>query len=96
MKVNTSAAGKVKFASAHDLPRSFGTRWAPRVMPIMLQQLRRHESFDTTLRYYVRQDSENMADTTWAAAESTESGVVNSSVISTGGQKPEGPQSFVG
>ena len=96
VKVNTSAAGKVKFASAHDLPRSFGTRWGPRVMPIMLRQLMRHESIDTTLRYYVGHDAVSMADTIWATAESTESGVVNSGVISTGGQETEGPQSLVG
>ena len=40
---------KVKYASAHDLRRSFGQRWAARVMPQILMQLLRHESIDTTI-----------------------------------------------
>ena len=42
-----------KFASAHDLRRAFGTRWAARVKPATLQLLMRHESIETTLKYYV-------------------------------------------
>ncbi len=45
--------GRNKFASAHDLRRSFGERWAARLMPQALMELMRHESIDTTLRYYV-------------------------------------------
>jgi integrase len=45
--------GRNKFATAHDLRRSFGERWADRVMPQVLMVLMRHESIDTTLRYYV-------------------------------------------
>jgi len=45
--------GRKKFASAHDLRRSFGERWAARLMPQALMELMRHESIDTTLRYYV-------------------------------------------
>ena len=33
VKVNTDQRGRIKYASAHDLRRSFGERWAPRVMP---------------------------------------------------------------
>ena len=43
----------VKFASTHDLRRSFGERWASRLMPTDLMALMRHESIETTLRYYV-------------------------------------------
>ncbi len=68
VKVNTSAKGKIKFASAHDLRRAFGARWSTRVMPIVLQQLMRHESIDTTLRYYVGRDAEATADAVWEAA----------------------------
>ena len=46
-----------KFATAHDLRRSFGERWAPRVMPQVLMELMRHESIETTLRYYVGQNA---------------------------------------
>ena len=42
-----------KFASAHDLRRSFGDRWADRVMPVVLRELMRHRSIETTLRFYV-------------------------------------------
>ncbi len=39
-----------KYASAHDLPRSFGTRWASRVKPATLQLLMRQKSTETTLK----------------------------------------------
>ncbi len=57
-----------KFASAHDLRRSFGEKWSKLVMPIVLQQLMRHESIETTLRYYVGQNAESTADAVWEAA----------------------------
>ena len=66
-KVNDKPKMKVKFASAHDLRRSFGSRWAIRVMPVVLQQLMLHGSIDTTLRYHVGQDAEATADAIWAA-----------------------------
>ena len=58
---------KKKYASAHDLRRAFGTRWAERVMPAVLQTLMRHESIETTLRYYVGANAERTAETCWAA-----------------------------
>ena len=54
-----------KFASAHDLRRSFGTRWAARVKPATLQLLMRHRSIQTTLKYYVEQDADEVADELW-------------------------------
>lgn len=57
-----------KYASAHDLRRTFGEKWSKVVMPVVLQQLMRHESIDTTLRYYVGQNAESTADTVWEAA----------------------------
>ncbi|MEX2310641.1 MAG: tyrosine-type recombinase/integrase [Pirellulales bacterium] len=60
-----------KFASAHDLRRAFGFRWAIRVMPAVLQQLMRHADVQTTMKYYVGQDAEAMADAVWAAAGNT-------------------------
>ncbi len=56
-----------KFASAHDLRRSFGTRWASRVKPATLQLLMRHRSIETTLKYYVDQDADEIADELWRA-----------------------------
>lgn len=68
VKVRTDPSGgkEVKYASAHDLRRSFGARWARRVMPADLKELMRHESIDTTLRFYVGQDAERTAETCWA------------------------------
>jgi integrase len=54
-----------KFASAHDLRRAFGTRWAPKVKPATLQLLMRHRSIDTTLKYYVAQDADDVGDELW-------------------------------
>ncbi|MBT6156259.1 MAG: site-specific integrase [Planctomycetaceae bacterium] len=59
--------GKVKYASAHDLRRSFGERWAPRVMPQVLMELMRHESIETTLKYYVGRNAETTAAALYAA-----------------------------
>jgi len=56
-----------KFASAHDLRRAFGQRWAGRVMPTVLRELMRHEDISTTMKYYVGQNAEDTADTLWAA-----------------------------
>jgi integrase len=69
VKVATGQNGKVKYASAHDLRRSFGERWAARVMPVVLQQLMRHESIETTLRYYVGRNAQSTADVLWEAHE---------------------------
>jgi len=67
VKVNTSPAGKVKYASAHDLRRSFGTRWSSRLMPAALQKLMRHQSINTTMRFYVMQDAFTLSEELWAA-----------------------------
>lgn len=68
VKLNTNAKnGKVKFASAHDLRRSFGERWSRRVMPQVLKELMRHKSIDTTMKFYVGQNAEKTADALWLA-----------------------------
>lgn len=41
------------FASAHDLRRAFGQRWAQIVPPMILRDLMRHSSVETTEKYYV-------------------------------------------
>ncbi len=56
-----------KFATTHDLRRSFGTRWAARVKPATLQKLMRHADIKTTMDYYVRQDADDIADELWAS-----------------------------
>ncbi len=60
-----------KYASAHDLRRSFGTRWAPKVRPATLQLLMRHESIETTLKYYVAQDADDIASELWSQHSAT-------------------------
>jgi integrase len=60
---------RVKYASAHDLRRSFGARWAVRVMPQVLMELMRHEKIETTLKYYVGKNAEATADAVYEAFE---------------------------
>ncbi|HBL43400.1 hypothetical protein [uncultured Gimesia sp.] len=58
---------KPRFASAHDLRRSFGERWAMKVMP---QPLMRHESMETTLKFYAGLNGEKIAEAVWNADQS--------------------------
>jgi integrase len=59
--------GEPVFASAHDLRRSFGFRWAKRVMPPILQKLMRHRDIHTTLTFYARATDDEVGDAVWAA-----------------------------
>jgi integrase len=71
-KVVTNKA-EGKYAGAHDLRRAFGTRWAKRVMPAVLQRLMRHAEVSTTMKYYVATSAADVADELWeqyGAAES--------------------------
>lgn len=54
-----------KTATAHDLRRSFGTRWALKVHPIVLQRLMRHADIQTTMTYYVHLDADAVSDELW-------------------------------
>jgi integrase len=65
----TGKVFKVKHASDHDLRRSFGERWAYLVEPLVLMQMMRHESIETTLRFYVGKNSQKTAEALWAAHE---------------------------
>lgn len=58
-----------KYASAHDLRRSFGERWASKVMPQVLRELMRHESIETTMRYYVGRNAQATAAVLWDACK---------------------------
>ncbi len=62
---------KPKFASAHDFRRSFGTRWASKATPAILQQMMRHAEISTTMGFYVTQNAETMADAIWSAFGAT-------------------------
>lgn len=54
-----------KFASAQDMRRSFGSRWALRVHPFVLKQMMRHRSLETTLAYYADIDTDEIAAHIW-------------------------------
>ncbi len=74
-KVRTSdRSGKPKFASAHDLRRAFGYRWAQRLKPHELMLLMRHESIQTTMTFYIGQQSDDAAESIWG---NTDAGVAN-------------------
>ena len=62
--VTDSAKGR--HATAHDLRRSFGSRWAKKVMPATLQLLMRHSSINTTMGYYVSIAADDVAADLWA------------------------------
>ena len=63
---------KVKFASAHDLRRSFGTRWAKRLMPAQLMVLMRHENVNTTMKFYVDVPANELAEELWTFTQQLE------------------------
>src|SRR5690606_19898698 len=67
VKVGVGPTGKIKHASLHDFRRSFGERWCTRVMPQILQELMRHESIDTTLRFYATANAQRTAAVLWEA-----------------------------
>jgi integrase len=75
---------RVKYASAHDLRRAFGERWAARIMPAQLRELMRHESIETTLRYYVGTNAERTADACWDAFERMPAGADPAPVVQNG------------
>jgi integrase len=55
----------LEYATAHDLRRSFGKRWSLRVKPVLLQQLMRHRNLDTTTKYYVDHDADDISELLW-------------------------------
>lgn len=56
---------QARYATAHDLRRSFGDRWAQKVMPAVLKELMRHRDIATTMGYYVGRSAEQTADVVW-------------------------------
>lgn len=54
-----------KYASAHDLRRTFGTRWSKRVQPVELKEMMRHRDIQTTMAYYVGQNAQSLAQSLW-------------------------------
>jgi integrase len=60
-----------KFASAHDLRRAFGKRWAAKLPPHQLKEVMRHASINTTLAYYVGDDALDTANAMWSTLGNT-------------------------
>jgi len=59
---------KPRFASAHDLRRSFGERCSLKVMPDVLMLFMRHaNNIDTTMKYYVGRNGQKAAEVIWGA-----------------------------
>lgn len=56
---------KGKAGSAQDFRRSFGTRWAQKVMPMTLQKLMRHSDISTTLKFYIGLSSADAGRELW-------------------------------
>jgi integrase len=59
---------------AGDFRLAFRERWVSRAMLEQLQELMRHESIETTLRYYVGRNAERTADVCWDAFERAQAG----------------------
>lgn len=58
-----------KTATAHDLRRAFGTRWAQRVTPAVLQVLMRHADIHTTLQFYVEIETSELSEKLWQGGD---------------------------
>ena len=78
--VTDKAAGR--YATAHDLRRSFGSRWARRVTPAILRDLMRHSSVTTTMTYYVDQTAEDVGDVLRSALGNKSGNNAGSAVVS--------------
>lgn len=63
---------KQKYASIQDLRRTFGNRWARRVMPMVLKDLMRHETILTTESYYVELEASQTSAILWSAHEKSQ------------------------
>ena len=63
--------GKPKYASAHDLRRSFAQGLAYRVRPAVLKLAMRHKSHLTTDKFYVGADAQAAAEAMWQASGSS-------------------------
>lgn len=62
-----------RHATCHDFRRSFGDRWARRLMPADLKELMRHKSIETTMKYYVGRNVDDISARLHAAECSTSS-----------------------
>lgn len=78
-----------KFASAHDLRRSFGTRWSKQQMPAVLMKLMRHADIGTTMGFYVDQQADEIAADLWSKHQAGELSNTFSDTLSEEGHPKE-------
>jgi len=71
----------VKFATAHDFRRAFGTRWSSRVMPVDLQKLMRHANIETTMKFYVNNSADDIAQRLYSAEVGDTSRAIDKIVV---------------
>ncbi len=69
--ITKQSGDRTVYASAHDLRRAFGNRWARRIPAHDLQLLMRHSDIQTTLKFYVGQRSDDAGDAIWNALANT-------------------------
>lgn len=72
---------KGRHPTAHDLRRSFGSRWAMKVTPAVLKELMRHEDIKTTMTFYVGQSAERTANEVWDAFGRAQGGVLGGAAV---------------
>ena len=53
------------FAGCHSLRRGFGSKWARKVSPAVLQKLMRHSEISTTMKFYVHLDAADLGQELW-------------------------------
>lgn len=81
------------YGSAHDLRRAFGTRWAQKVMPAVLQRLMRHGHISTTMKFYVGLDADEVAASLWVKHGPPKGSPVEGLGNKSGNIRPETPVS---
>jgi integrase len=84
-------AQEKRHATAHDLRRSFGHRWAGKVMPQTLKELMRHADISTTLAYYVGSRAEAIASDLWKTEKGNTLGNTSPADDSNGKQQSTQP-----
>lgn len=75
-----------KHLTAHDLRRTFGNRWALRVHPLLLRAMMRHRSMETTLRYYVDLQLDQLGEALWGGQKG---GQTQTEMLASGWMTPQ-------
>jgi integrase len=84
--------GRTVYASAHDLRRAFGNRWARRIPAHDLQLLMRHADIQTTLKFYVGQRSDDAGAVVWGAVNADRNEICRQSADNRENQQKSGQE----